>query len=72
MTKLYVKNEFGEQYSTAETIQEISDATPAKTGVEALEAIATADATDLPEALVLVNELKAEYNALLAALKVVS
>jgi hypothetical protein len=43
--------------------------TPAqRTAVSALTPIATADATDLPSALVLVNANKAKINAVIAAL----
>jgi len=66
---------------TEVTFQELSDIVPAKTGVEALVAIATADVpaaavgyvqADVEEMVVLINELKAAYNGLLAALKVVA
>lgn len=72
MTKLYVKNEFGEQYASAETIQEISNALPSKAGVTAITAIAVVDATDLATAIALANANKAKINEILAALKVVS
>lgn len=65
MSKLVVKNEFGEQYESANTLQEIADELPAKTGVEALTAIAdpaTATAEDCAN----------KINQVIAALKVVS
>lgn len=63
--KISFKNEFGEQVSTAQDLEQISDALPAKTGVEALTPIAdpaTATAEDCAN----------KINAVIAALKVVS
>lgn len=67
-------NQFGEEsINQVITIDDsFSNKQPAKAGVTAITAIATADATDLATALVLVNELKANFNSLLAALKAVS
>lgn len=68
-------NQFGEvsinQQSTAQAQAEVN-ALPAKTGVAALTAIATADATDLASAITLVNDCKAKINAFIAAIKVQS
>ena len=67
MTELILKNQFGEQSnnSVVGSLQAVSDAAPAKTGVEAVAAIATpASAT---------AEINAnKINEILAALKVVS
>lgn len=65
MSKLVFKNEFGEQYESAETLEQIADTLPAKTGVQALTAIAdpaTATAEDCAD----------KINEIIAALKVVS
>jgi hypothetical protein len=78
---LMVNPEAEADFPVAKTFQEVSDLLPSKTGVEALDAIATADVpaaavsytqADIEEMVVLINELKASYNALLAALKVVA
>lgn len=70
---LELTNQYGEKSQNQVTVvsQSLSDSIPAKTGVGAIDAIATANATNLAEALVLVNELKAVVNSLLAALKAV-
>ena len=62
----------GSAAAVANTLQAVSDKSPSKTGVTALTAIATANATDLASAIALANATKAAYNALLAALKVQS
>jgi hypothetical protein len=81
MSKLVLRNEFGEQVTTAETKQEIANTLPAKAGVTSIAAIATANVptaaaeytqAEVEEMVVLINELKAKVNALIAALKVVS
>lgn len=47
----------------------VQGATRSKSQVSALATVATADATDLATALVLVNALKVSVNAIIAALK---
>lgn len=54
---------------TAATQAYVLAETKSKTELVATAAVATADATDLATALVLVNALKAKINALLVALK---
>lgn len=50
--------------------KEIADNLPgSNAGIQALTAIATADATDLPTVLVLANATKAKVNQIIAALK---
>lgn len=73
--KIQETNEFGEAHSiTTSDAQALvqSNALPAKAGITAIAAIATADATDLPTAIALANANKAKINAILAAMKVVS
>lgn len=67
-------NQFGEEsINKVKTIgQTMADAQPAKTGVQAIVAIATVDASDLPTAITLANDCKAKINEILAALKVIS
>jgi hypothetical protein len=67
-------NQFGEEsINKVKSIgQSVSDAQPAKAGVQAIVAIATVDATDLASAEALANACKAKINEILAALKVVS
>ena len=67
MTELILKNQFGEQSnnSVVGSLQAVSDAAPAKTGVEAVEAIAVPGSADAEECAIKINEI-------LAALKVVS
>lgn len=64
-------NQFGEKSINAvESIAEdFADVLPAKSEVAALEAIATADATDLGTAVALANACKAKINAIIVALK---
>jgi len=50
--------------------KEVADNLPgSNAGIQAITAIATADATDLPTAIALANATKAKVNALIAALK---
>jgi len=50
--------------------KEVADNLPgSNAGIQAITAIATADATDLPTAITLANATKAKVNALIAALK---
>lgn len=83
--KLVLENQFGEvsdNYVLAdESLQPFSDALPAKTGVTAISALATANAAtqtasyvqaDVQSIATLANALKTQVNAILAALKVVS
>lgn len=67
-------NQFGEtSINKVKSIgQTMADAQPAKTGVQAVVAIATIDAVDAPTTMALVNECKAKINEILAALKVIS
>lgn len=66
---------------SAVAVQSVSNALPAKAGVTAISAVATPDANtqtasyvqvDVQSIATLVNALKVEVNAILAALKVVS
>lgn len=67
------KNQFGEEsVSAVISSTGFSQALPAKSGVTAISAISTADATDLPTAIALANATKAAFNSLLAALKATS
>jgi hypothetical protein len=52
-----------------EVASQIDGAVAAKAQIAALATVATADATDLPTALTLVNALKARLNQVIAALK---
>lgn len=71
-TKTILANDTGGSASpTGVTYATIAQHLPAKTGVTALSAVATADATDLATAITLVNVLKAQHNLLLAALKAI-
>lgn len=50
--------------------KEVADNLPgSNAGIQAITAIATADATDLATAIALANATKAKVNALIAALK---
>lgn len=67
-------NQFGEEsINKVKSIgQTMADAQPAKTGVQAIVAIAVVDASDLPTAIALANANKAKINEILAALKVIA
>lgn len=71
----------GSALADANTVQDVSNALPAKTGVTAISANATANAAtqtgsyvqaDVQTIAALANSLKTQVNAILAALKVVS
>lgn len=69
-----VTNQFGEKeiLDVNSIGQAVPNLMPAKSGITAISAIATADATDLATAITLANANKAKINAILAAMKVVS
>lgn len=72
-TKTVMANDTGGTAApTAVAYANFSQHLPAKTGVTAISAIATADATDLPTAVALANATKAAFNSLLAALKAIT
>lgn len=61
-----LSNIFGEK---GKNLVDILNGKPDHVDVDSLPAVTSPDATDLPTALTLLNELKAKHNALLAALK---